>query len=374
MPQRCSIFMLMMCLAMASCAKPALETPPAYVPKNVGGHGDGGGSRDSTFIRRAANAETRPKTGAAANSSPDTGNPGAKPDVLAAATSTSESQKNPTSSSVAASRASEQSPSEVSPKATISNDVKPSVVNTVAAPVVAMNVARASKLDKSLAPPVAVDRLSVGARTNVIPPASPQIEPPVAAVLGRRSAPQTIALPTFSNAPEKSAASTPGITPELAASSPRPRAEPANQPVDWLERLAGVSASAPRAPQPSSMSQAEALMFLRANRASHVALWSPIHPLGFAIAREEAIRQIEQGGDSRFVIAPLAATDPSEMQDEVDRLAVSQVPSEWLRSDAADVARRDRLARRAAVQDADRAGREKLQTSVYDFLLGDRPR
>lgn len=196
------------------------------------------------------------------------------------------------------------------------------------------------------------------------------LEPAVAASREQRT-PQTLSVALADNSVAQTRAGAVPIQPSIAA-SPRTRESASHPSIDWLEKIAGAPAKPAAAADRATMSRAEAIAFLRQSRASHVAVWTAANSIGLAIAREEALRQIEQGDDVRFVVTALAEGDSAQRQREADTLAASLVPADWLQGDAAEAARRERLARRAANQDADRAGRDRLQASVYDFLLGDR--
>jgi len=236
------------------------------------------------------------------------------------------------------------------------------------------------------APRVVPDAPAADPRTTPAPPAAVSAGVPASSGVPASQARSIAASPPAAAAsvpvkPAPSVSPAPeAIAPQRRADRPEPvllgslfgdPAPPHAKAVPVPAALIAPTATRPAA-QPATLSRAASLEMLRGFGASHVAVFSSAHPLGLALPREQALRQIEQSNEAKFVVVPLASSDPAAMQEELDR-AASAVPAEWLQSDTADAARRERQARRAAAQDADRAGRERLDASVFGFLLGAQP-
>ncbi len=126
----------------------------------------------------------------------------------------------------------------------------------------------------------------------------------------------------------------------------------------------------PLRPAPKTLSREQAMGTVRNSKSSHIAVWTPAQPNGVTLPRAEAMRKIENSGESAFLIIPLPGEDAAKWQPIIDQTTAALALADWLGDPETDDAwRREWAARRNEYLEADRDGRERLNQAFFNVLL-----
>ncbi|MCX5659382.1 MAG: hypothetical protein NTW19_06615 [Planctomycetota bacterium] len=223
--------------------------------------------------------------------------------------------------------------------------------------------------DLKSSPPAAAPTLSLDA--NMLKSPTANRIPSLPAVPGSSAKREPTGLVTrFLDSIEPSAASRQPSGGTRIAANVAPATQPAATSLPGTVVVPGaMTASSPlSSPEPSATIT---LASLSRGTSAFVAMWSADSPKGVALSRADAARLVAAKPRGQFVVVDLPGQDAAAWRRIIDRANAGLGAVDWLApAGAEEAARRERLARRAADQEADLAAREKLSSSVFQFLLG----